>query len=63
MKHFEILKQLPQKEFANMVFSVARNECDSLTDFENFLDSDVPKELEDTVKGALQTMQCSSEIN
>lgn len=41
MKHFEILKQLPQKEFANMVFSVARNECDSLTDFENFLDRDI----------------------
>lgn len=63
MKNFEILKQMPQKEFANMVFRVTRNDCDNLTDFEEFLDSDVPKGLEDTVKGALQTMQCSSETN
>lgn len=63
MKNFEVLKQMPQKEFANMVFRVTRNECNSLTDFEKFLDSDVPKELEATVKGALQTMQCSSENN
>ena len=63
MKNFEILKQMPQKEFANMVFRVTRNECNSLTDFEEFLDRNVPKELEDTVKGALQTLQCSSENN
>lgn len=46
-----------------MTFDVARNKCETLADFERFLDTDVPKELEDTVKGVLQTMQCPSENN
>lgn len=58
MNHFDALKQMPLKAFANMAFDVARNKCETLADFEQFLDTDVPKELEDTVKGALQNMQC-----
>ena len=58
MNNFDALKQMPLKPFANMAFDVARNKCETLADFEQFLDTDVPKELEDTVKGALQNMQC-----
>ena len=58
MNNFDALKQMPLKPFANMAFDVARNKCETLEDFEKFLESEVPEDLKPVLKGALQNMQC-----
>lgn len=57
MTNFEALKQMPLKSFANMVFNVARRDCNNLEEFEAFLSQEIPKHLEPTVEKALQEMQ------
>lgn len=58
MNNFDALKQMPLEPFANMVFDVARNRCETLTDFEKFLEREVPGDLKPTLKRALQNLQC-----
>jgi len=53
MTNFEALKQMPMKSFANLVFSGVKSECNTLTDFEEMLRREFPKNLE----GALQELQ------
>ena len=60
MKNFEVLRQMPQASFANMIFHVANNDCETLEDFENFLNKEINPELESTVKEALKKIQCSN---
>lgn len=60
MTNFEAIKQLPEKSFANMAFDVVKNECETLEDFEKFLQMEIEPELEPTLKEALQNLQCSS---
>lgn len=55
--NFEVLKQMPLKSFANMVFNVARRDSNSLEEFEAFLSQEIPKHLEQTIEKALQEMQ------
>lgn len=57
MTNFEALKQMPLKKFANMVFEVVRRDCKDVKDFEVFLGKEIPKELQGTMKEALQEMQ------
>lgn len=59
MTNFEALKQMPLKNFANMVFDVAKNRCESLEDFEDFLKMKIRPDLEPTLKEALKNLQCS----
>ncbi len=54
--NFDALKQMPLKEFANMVFEVVRRDCRNLKDFESFLRKEIPQELEKTIEDALQEM-------
>ena len=41
MKNFEVLRQMPQASFTNMIFDVVKNRCETLVDFEDFLDSEI----------------------
>ena len=41
--NFDALKQMPLKEFANMVFEVVRRDCRNLKDFESFLRKEIPQ--------------------
>lgn len=58
--NFEALKQIPCSSFANMVFDVVKNKCDTLKDFEDFLNMDIKPDLEPVLKEALQNIQCFS---
>lgn len=58
MTNFEVLKQMPLKNFANMVFGIARRDCKNLKDFEAFLRKEIPQNLEETAQKALQNLQC-----
>lgn len=60
MTNYDVLKQMPQSSFANMIFAVVKNECETLNDFEDFLRTEIKPELEPTLKEALQNLQCSS---
>ena len=51
--NFDALKQMPLKEFANMVFEVVRSDCRNLKDFESFLIKEIKQELE-------KKMHCTS---
>ncbi len=59
MTNFEALKQMPINSFANMIFHVVNNDCETLEDFENFLNREISPDLEPTVKEALKNLQCS----
>lgn len=54
MSNFDALKRMPLRSFASMVFDVARGECQTEEEFIAFLEKEVPEELEDTLKEALQ---------
>ena len=60
MTNFDAIKQMPAKDFANMIFHVVKYDCKTEADFEAFLVKEVQPELEDKMKEALQEMQCSS---
>ncbi len=60
MKNFEVLRQMPQACFANMIFDVVKNRCETLEDFEDFLDSEIKPDLEVELKEALKKIQCSN---
>ena len=60
MNNFDVLKQMPLKEFANMVFNVAKYDCKSLEEFEAILNREIPVEMEGEFKEALQKMQLSN---
>ncbi len=57
MTNYDVLKQMPQSSFANMVFDVVKNECETLSDFEKFLQTEIKAELEPTLKEALQELK------
>ena len=61
MKNFEALKQMPQSSFANMVFDVVKNQCETLEDFEVFLNREIRPDLEPVVKDALKKIQQSAQ--
>ena len=58
MPNFEALKQMPLKNFANMVFEIVRRDCKDIKDFEDFLRKEIPQSLEETAQKALQNLQC-----
>ncbi|MBO5373240.1 MAG: hypothetical protein J6A75_11080 [Lachnospiraceae bacterium] len=58
MKNIDVLKQMPLKNFASMVFSVVKRDCKTEEDFVAFLEKEIPTELEGTVEEALQGMRC-----
>lgn len=58
MNKFEGILQMPLKEFSNMVFHIVKK-FDTLQEFEDFLNQEVPPELEEPLKEALQVLQCS----
>ncbi len=60
--NFDALKQMPLKEFANMVFEVVRRDCRDLKDFESFLRKEIPQELEKTIEDALQEIDRKSVV-
>ncbi len=60
MTNLEALKQMPDNSFANMVFDVVKNRCETLEDFENFLNMEIRSDLEPALKEALRNLQCSS---
>lgn len=60
MTNFTAIKNMPLKSFANMVFEVVSRECKSEEEFVAFLEKEIPSELEEKVKKALQSLQCSS---
>ena len=61
MKNFEVLRQMPQACFANMIFHVVNNDCETLEDFEDFLDSEIKPDLEVELKEALKKIQQSAQ--
>lgn len=61
MKNFEVLRQMPQACFANMIFDVVKNRCETLEDFEDFLDSEIKPDLEVELKEALKKIQQSAQ--
>lgn len=61
MKNFEVLRQMPQSSFANMVFDVVKNQCETLEDFEVFLNREIRPDLEPVVKEALKKIQQSAQ--
>ena len=61
MKNFEVLRQMPQGWFANMIFHVVNNDCETLEDFEDFLDSEIKPDLEVELKEALKKIQQSAQ--
>ncbi len=60
MTNLDVLKQMSNNSFANMVFNVVKNKCETLEDFENFLNMKIRSDLEPVVKEALRNSQCSS---
>lgn len=60
MTNLEALKKMPGNSFANMVFDVVKNRCETLEDFENFLNMEIKADLEPALKEALRNLQCSS---
>ncbi len=61
MKNFEVLRQMPQACFANMIFDVVKNRCETPGDFEDFLDSEIKPDLEVELKEALKKIQQSAQ--
>ena len=61
MKNFEVLRQMPQASFTNMIFDVVKNRCGTLEDFEDFLDSEIKPDLEVELKEALKKIQQSAQ--
>lgn len=59
MTNFEALKHMTLKSFARMVFDVVKTECKTENEFVQFLEKEIPKELEETTKEALKKLQCS----
>lgn len=60
MTNLEALKQMPLKNFAQMIFDIVKRDCETEDDFIEILEREIPIELEQTVKVALQSMQRSS---
>lgn len=60
MTNLEALKQMPVNSFANMVFDLVKKRCQTLEDFENFLNREIKPDLEPALKEALRNSQCSS---
>lgn len=60
MTNLEALKQMPLKNFAQMIFDIVKRDCETEDDFVEILEREIPIELEQTVKVALQSMQRSS---
>ncbi len=54
MKNYDVLKQMPVRSFANMVFHIVKDECESLEDFENFLNKEIKPEFEALTKETLK---------
>lgn len=52
---------MPQASFANMIFDVVKNRCETLEDFEHFLDSEIKPDLEVELKEALKKIQQSAQ--
>lgn len=61
MTNLEALKQMPGSSFANMVFDVVKNRCETLEDFENFLNMEIRSDLEPALKEALENLREETE--
>lgn len=61
MTNFEVLKQMPLKDFADLLYPVTQYDVKSKEDFVKFLESEIPAHLEGVVKTTLNTMQCRTE--
>lgn len=57
MKNFDALKQMPLKNFANMVFNIVMQDCKTVEEFAAILDKEIPEKLEGEIKEVLQQMQ------
>ena len=63
MTNFEALKQMPINNFANMVFHVVNNEFKTRGEFEDFLNKEIPANLEPLLKENLENLQPKSSHN
>lgn len=54
MTNYEAITQMPLESFANLVYTMATKDCETLQEFETILRKDFPKEGE----RALQNLQC-----
>lgn len=60
MNNYEALKEMPFSSFSNMVFDVVKA-CNTQDEFKQFLEKEIPIDLEGTVEEALQKLQHLSE--
>ncbi|MDD3394316.1 MAG: hypothetical protein PHG19_06710 [Anaerotignum sp.] len=56
-KNFDVLLKLNQSTFANIVFNVAQYECETLDDFENFLNKEVSEQNKEALQKSLSSLQ------
>lgn len=61
MTNFEVLKQMPLKNFADLLYPVTQYDVKSKAEFVKFLESEIPAHLEGVVKTTLNMMQCRTE--
>lgn len=54
LTNYEAITQMPLESFANLVYTMATKDCETLQEFETILRKDFPKEGE----RALQNLQC-----
>ena len=55
--NFDVIRKLERSTFANLVFDVAKYECQTLDDFENFLSKEITAQNGEALQAILQSMQ------
>ena len=58
--NFDIIRKLEMPTFANLVFNVAKYECQTLDDFENFLSRDITAQNDEALQAILQSTQSAA---
>lgn len=53
MTNYEVIKQMPLESFANLVYTIATRDCETLQEFETILRKEFPKEGERALQNVL----------
>lgn len=57
LTNFDVLLRLNQSTFANLIFNVAKYECETLEDFENFLNKEITAQNNEALQEIISALQ------
>lgn len=57
LTNFDVLLRLNQSTFANLIFNVAKYECETLEDFENFLNKEIAAQNNEALQEIISALQ------